>query len=98
MLQEKVRKFHSRREGQRNQEEERCACVKERQGKEDEAFFCLPVEMTAVREEEERDRFVCISLKEMECYYRYSQCCQQLHSEFDRGVCHLTVCVCVDFS
>lgn len=27
------------------------------------------------------DRFVCISLEEMESFYRYSQCCHQLHSE-----------------
>lgn len=27
------------------------------------------------------ERFVCISLQEMESYYRYSQRCQQLHCE-----------------
>lgn len=32
-------------------------------------------------------RFVCISLEEMESYYRYTQCCQQLHSEFSKDVC-----------
>lgn len=61
----------------------------------------VPVE--AVREEEERrmkerkgkrerggERFVSISLTEMEHYYRYSQCCQQLQSEFCKDVC---VCV-----
>ncbi|XP_041821838.1 guanine nucleotide exchange factor DBS isoform X3 [Chelmon rostratus] len=26
-------------------------------------------------------RFVCISLEEMESYYRYTQCCQQLHND-----------------
>lgn len=30
-----------------------------------------------------RERFACISLEEMESYYRYTQCCQQLHSESD---------------
>lgn len=28
------------------------------------------------------ERFVCISLEEMESYYRYVQCCQQLRGEF----------------
>lgn len=52
----------------------------------------LPVEMKRAEEEENarRDKmercsvkrqyegFVCIPLEEMESYYRYSQCCQQL--------------------
>lgn len=28
------------------------------------------------------ERFACISLEEMKSFYRYTQCCQQLHSEF----------------
>ncbi|XP_038591335.1 guanine nucleotide exchange factor DBS-like [Micropterus salmoides] len=32
----------------------------------------------AGKQEYGRERFVCISLKEMESYYRYSRCCQQL--------------------
>lgn len=33
------------------------------------------------------ERFVCISLGEMESYYRYSTSCQQLLSEFCKAVC-----------
>lgn len=63
-----------------------------------EVIFCsVPVEMKTLSEEEENgqrvrmkecagERFVCISLEEMESYYRYSRCCQRLHSEFRRGV------------
>ncbi len=64
-------------------------------------LFSLPVEMETLREGEEKrgvkecagkqgyggERFVCISLEEMESYYRYAQCCQQLHGEFGSFKC-----------
>lgn len=37
------------------------------------------------------ESFVSISLTEMESYYRYTQCCQQLQSEFCRDVCDVSV-------
>ncbi|GLD63323.1 guanine nucleotide exchange factor DBS isoform X1 [Lates japonicus] len=61
-------------------------------------LFSLPAEMmreeeengqrdgmggrTGKRGERSRERSACISLGEMESYYRYTKCCQQLHSEF----------------
>lgn len=37
-----------------------------------------------MKEDRERggERFVSITLREMESYYRYTSCCQRLHSEF----------------
>ncbi|XP_044043811.1 guanine nucleotide exchange factor DBS isoform X1 [Siniperca chuatsi] len=58
--------------------------------------FSLPVEMIREEEENRQrdgmkdctgkqecggERFVCISLEEMESYYRYTRCCQQLHND-----------------
>jgi len=62
--------------------------------------FSLPVEMKTVKEEEERngikectgkqeygeEKFICISVEEMESYYNYTHCCQRLHGRFCRGV------------
>lgn len=67
-------------------------------GRDETLLLSLPVEMKMVKGEEnartakmercstkrqyEKEGFVCIPLEEMESYYRYSQCCQQLqHSE-----------------
>lgn len=59
-------------------------------------LFSLPAEMETGRKKERRRRkerekkkcggesFVSITLTEMESYYRYSQCCQRLCSEFLR--------------
>ncbi len=67
------------------------------------AIFSISVEMKAVSEEEESrqgeatgkwdyggERFVCISVEEMESYHRHSHHCQQLLCEFCKCVC---VCV-----
>lgn len=54
-------------------------------------LLSVPEEMKVVGEEERkrmkrrwRSGFVCISVQEMESFYRYSLSCQKLHSEFLR--------------
>lgn len=76
-----------------------CVCVKTGSVKDSrmrqEILFSLPVEMAEEEEEEcaaGGERCVCISVEEMESFFRYSQCCQQLLSESHGDEC---VCVCV---
>lgn len=81
-----------------------CARETERQageGMRRTVLFSLPAKMETGRRKERRRRkerkrkkrggesFVSITLTEMESYYRYSQCCQRLRSEFfaEASVC-----------